>query len=250
LSNIKLALEGEAGYFVGLSLSGNELEQVREIITKHWLRTIKSVAGESVAAEFASIGIARYHEKSDLLNHAAIWPKLGRLLDSNEVRIIRDMSIFRKLEDEFGPFQLSDEENIGRELIYWRLVRPNAASDVGPLHADAWFWEMGHGSTPTGHQRIKVWVAIFCDETVSGFVYSPGSHKLDSTYDVVSKHGMLKPQISTNISKLNIVPFVGNPAEAIVFHDRLLHGGVVGRKSTRVNMEFTMFVKKEYYYMK
>ena len=250
MSIIKSALEGEAGYFVSLALSEGELEQVRKIITNQWLRTIKSVAGDTVAAEFASIGIARYHEKSDLLNHEKIWPKLGRLLDPNEVIDIRAMSLFRRLEDEFGPFQLSDEENIGRELIYWRLVRPGAASDVGPLHADAWFWELGHGITPSGYQRVKVWIAIFCDETVSGFVFVPGSHKSICTYDVVSKHGMIKPQIRTDKLKLNVVPFEGKPAAAIVFHDRLLHGGVVGAKNTRVNMEFTMFVKNENYFMK
>lgn len=250
MSIIKLALEGEAGYFTSLALSGGELERVREIITSQWLRTIKNAAGENAAAEFASIGMARYHEKSHLLDHATIWPKIGRLLDPDEVLEIRTMSLFRKLEEEFGAFQLSDEENIGRELIYWRLVRPDAASDVGPLHADAWFWELGHGTTPPGYQRIKVWIAIFCDENISGLVFSPGSHKSECPYDTVSKHGMIKPQIRIDKSKLNIIPFEAKPAEAVVFHDRLLHGGVVGTKSTRVSMEFTMFVKNENYYIK
>ena len=248
MSVIKWELEGESGYFAGLAFSCGELEQLRHMITNHWLETIKSVAGDDVAAEFASIGMNRYHEKAHLLDHANIWPKIGRLLDPNSVLTIRSMSLFRKLEDEFGPFQLSDEENIGRELIYWRLVRPKVASDVGPLHADAWFWELGHGTTPPGYQRVKVWTAIFCDEAESGFVFVPGSHKSVYAYDAVSKNGMIKPQIRIDDLRVNVVPFEAKPAEAIVFHDRLLHGGVVGSKTTRVSMEFTMFVKNEKYY--
>ena len=29
---------------------------------------------------------------------------------------------------------VSDEDNLGRPNIYWRLVRPGYAQDVGPLH--------------------------------------------------------------------------------------------------------------------
>jgi hypothetical protein len=249
MSMIKLALEGNDGFFNSLSLLPKELDRVREIVAHHWLKVIKDSAGAELATEFGSMGMPRYHEKSYLLDHQNIWPKIVRLLDSEEVLEIRRMSLFRTLENEFGNFQLSDEEDIGRELIYWRLVRPNTTSDIGPLHADAWFWELGHGTTPAGYQRLKVWISIFSDDGVSGFKFSPGSHKLECTYEAVSRHGMIKPQICFDTSKLNVVPFDAKPGDAIVFHDRLIHGGVLGVVKTRVSIEFTMFVKNENYYI-
>ena len=87
----------------------------------------------------------RYHEKSDLLDHHAIWPKEARILSLENVKEIRQMSFFEELESDFGTFEISDENDVGREEIYWRIVRPNEGQDMGPLHADAWFWELGHG---------------------------------------------------------------------------------------------------------
>jgi len=49
-------------------------------------------------------------------------------------------------------------------------------------------------------------------------------------------------------SDLDLRLFESEPGQAIVFHDRLLHGGAPGGTLTRVSMEFTMFVKNEHYF--
>ena len=241
-------LEGQDGFFTGFAFSDDELLRLREIIHGQWIRTIESNIGPRGAMEFERVGITAYHEKADLLDHQKSWPKVSRVLDANDVLEIRKMSLFTALEKEFGKFELSDEEDFGRELIYWRLVRPGAADDVGPLHADAWFWELGHGSTPPDYQRVKVWISIYSQEAVTGFVFVPGSHRTNTPYKAVTRHGMTKPQIGVDPSTLGAVPFEGKAGEAIVFHDKLLHGGEVGAGSTRVSLEFTIFVKYENYF--
>lgn len=241
-------LEGQDGFFTGFAFSDDELRRLREIIHGQWIRTIESNIGPERAMDFERVGITGYHEKSDLLDHQKSWPKVSRVLDARDVLEIRKMSLFMALEKEFGKFELSDEEDFGRELIYWRLVRPGAADDVGPLHADAWFWELGHGITPPGCQRVKVWISIYLQEDVTGFIFVPGSHRTSTPYNAVTRHGMTKPQIGVDSSTLEVVPFKGKAGEAIVFHDRLLHGGEVGIGNTRVSLEFTIFVKDENYY--
>ena len=72
-----------------------------------------------------------------------------------------------KLKSFFGEISISDEENLGYGNIYWRLVRPNEFSDIGPIHRDSWFWELNKNFPRPNFpfQRIKVWIAI---ETEAG----------------------------------------------------------------------------------
>lgn len=65
-------------------------------------------------------------------------------------------SLMKELEKIFGEFKISDEENEGREEIFWRLVRPHQSSDIGPLHADGWFWDFGHGHTLANVERVNI----------------------------------------------------------------------------------------------
>ena len=67
----------------------------------------------------------------------------------------------------------SDEDSIGRPEIYWRLVRPNKLNDVGPLHADSWFWNLNNKKKD---KRFKLWVPIHCEINNTGFRYVPNSH--------------------------------------------------------------------------
>ncbi len=246
--NIKTALEMECGYLTGLHFRPDELAQIRALITTSWLQNIGNVASPETVKQFESVGINHYHELCHLLDHGSMWPKVRRILGPDAVAEIRQMSLIRVLEEEFGYFEISDEDNVGHEEIYWRLVRPNSPTDIGPLHADAWFWDLGHGTTPPGCQRVKVWIAIYCDPGQDGFRFVPGSHKREYPYHGEYKHGTAKPQIDISDDKLDIVIFNSQPGEAIVFHDRLLHGGVLGRANTRVSLEFTMFVKNENYF--
>ena len=58
---------------------------------------------------------------------------------------------FAYTKDDF----ISDEENIGYPNVYWRCVRAGSPTDVGSVHADEWFWALGHGTIPSGYTRVK-----------------------------------------------------------------------------------------------
>ena len=154
------------------------------------------------------------------------------------------MNFTRELEDYFGQFEISDEENVGREEIYWRLVRPNEKNDLGLLHADSWFWDLGHGITPDDVIRVKIWIGIYVELGLNGFLYIPESHLKKYPYHSEFKNGINKPVIDVCEDKLNPLLFKGKAGNAIIFNDRLLHRGAINRGNhTRVSLEFTMFIK-------
>jgi len=248
IKNISAALENESGYLTGLHLTEDELKKVRTLITSSWLLNIGNNTSPAILEQFEIAGINRYHDLSHHIDHGSIWPKVVRILNPDAVTEIRSMSLMRRLEEEFGYFEISDEDNVGHEEIYWRLVRPNSPADVGPLHADAWFWDLGHGVTPPDCKRVKVWIAIYCTPGKDGFKFVPGSHKHKWPYDGELRDGITKPKIGISEKELDVVIFNSQPGEAIIFNDNLLHGGAVGQDETRVSLEFTMFVKNENYY--
>lgn len=242
---LDIQLEKENGYSLTLCFNDDELASIKQLIVEQWLDVIKQNYPDKWQ-QFSDKGIERYHELSGLLDHGTVWPKAARILPQKAVDIIRSTSLLKNLEREFGKFTISDEENVGREEIYWRLVRPNEKNDIGPLHADAWFWDLGHGDMPSGVKRVKVWVAICCEPGLNGLRIVPDSQKKEWKYTGVEKHGFVKPQIQEKESDLNIKLADTKPGDAIVFHDKLLHGGAPNKgKYTRVSMEFTMFVKKD-----
>jgi hypothetical protein len=246
MDTIKSSVKGDLGY-AKLTFSPSDLEVLRALIREQWLGRIREVVPHHVA-RFEGLPLDRYHELAGLINHKTAWPKLKRILEQPAVDIIRKLPTFGKLEKEFGDFVISDEENLGRENIYWRLVRPDSPSDVGPMHADQWFWVLGHGATPEGVQRVKLWIAIYCEAGISGFRFVPGSHCHDWPYHGERRDGFVKPVIDVTDDQLDIQMFDSRPGDAIVFNDRLLHGGAVGGSRSRVSLEFTIFVKKDRYF--
>ena len=237
-------LEGDNGYYLGMRFQKDELDFIRSLVEKHWIENIKHHAPEHWE-KFAECGMENYHTLSHLLNHAVIWAKEHRVLPQNSVSLVRSTSLIKKLEENFGQFDIADEENLGREQIYWRLVRPKEKGDMGPLHADAWFWELGHGVTPSDKKRVKVWIALYCEPGKNGLQIVPGSHRYEWKFHSELRHGIIKPVIDEDITKLPIELVYMKPGDAIVFHDRLLHGGAPNNADkTRVSLEFTMFVEK------
>lgn len=246
MTRIKQELEGELGYAT-ISLLGDELSELRNLIRSQWLNRIRAIApGHS--DEFDDLPMSRYHEYANLIDHKYAWPKLNRILPPKAVIQIRNLPFIRHLEEEFGSFVVSDEENLGWENMYWRLVRPDSESDVGPMHADKWFWDLGHGVTPPDVKRVKVWIAIFCEKGRAGFRLVPGSHRKEWPHHGEYRDGFTKPQIDVPDDQLDISMFDSAPGDAIIFNDQLLHGGAVGGALSRVSLEFTLFVNKDRYF--
>jgi len=74
----------------------------------------------------------------------------------------------------------------------------------------------------------------------------PDSHKQRHPYRAETRHGRSKPilELKNGSPETFLAPL--EAGGTILFHDGLLHGGVVGRGvATRVSVEFTLFVKRE-----
>src|SRR5207237_1422761 len=68
---------------------------------------------------------------------------------------------------------------ISHDELNWRVVRPNQPTDVGPIHADKWFWDAGYGygSMPAGYDRVKIWIGVYTEPGVKGLTVKPDSHR-------------------------------------------------------------------------
>ena len=111
------ALEGSDGFETSLMLTKKELDIVRNLIRSQWLQRINEYQ-PSLTPLFESIEIDQYHEYSHLLPHESFWTKSKRIMSSDSVKIIRQTSIFKKLELSLGKFDISGEDSVEKEEIY------------------------------------------------------------------------------------------------------------------------------------
>jgi len=238
-------LENGSGFYTGFRLEQNEVNFAKNIIKKQWIAIIKQYE-PSLLKQFAGLGLERYHELSHSLNHELMWRKANRIFSKEAAKTVRSMSLIKNLEKVYGPVIIVDEENIGYEEIDWRLVRPNQLADVGPLHADDWFLKLGHGIVPPQNMKaIKVWVALCCEPGLNGLKVVPHSHKREWRYHGEFRHGFIKPQIDEDENELPVLLVNTAPGDAIIFHDKLLHGGAHNKgKYCRISIEFMLFVYK------
>lgn len=235
---------GELGYSTS-RLSDNDFSKLRDFVNNHYSEILTSVA-KIKDNEILHHEMDEYHNYSNNIEHEKIWSKRNRILKKQVVHEILELDLFKEIKNEIGEVTISDEENIGYPEIYWRLVRPLPHNDVGPIHADAWFWELGHGETPPTYERIKFWFSLYNEIGANGFCYVPSSHLENYEYESEFRNGFVKPTFDAQKYNLNIQTFNSMPGDFIIFNDKLLHGGKVGGIKTRVSMEFTLFVPKTY----
>jgi hypothetical protein len=225
-----------AGFCVE-SLAPNELEFVRGAIFDQYLGRIKQLQPDLVPIA-RERGITRYHTLPTTFEHGKSWPKATRLLDPKFVADFARMGFFRRIQSQFGP-----SATISHEELNWRLVRPNQPSDIGPIHADKWFWDAGYGygSMPASFDRFKVWIAIHTEPGANGLCVKPGSHRQEWKHHFEEKDGVSKPVFDENPDAIETELLPLAAGELVMFHDELLHGGVVNRGSTcRVSIELTV----------
>jgi hypothetical protein len=243
---VREAVFGDTGVSVTLSATETELEHLRRLVTEHWLNRIAELYSPRVVAEFHRVGLPRYHELASRVDHKALWPKSARLLSPASIAQIRNMEFMQALAGEFGPFGIANEEAVYAEEICWRIVRPLAADDVGPIHADGWFWDLGHGVTPPGAVRVKVWIPLYSEPGMNGLKVLSGSHRQCWPFHAEFRDGITKPQIDFDPESVNLELLPIPPGKLAVFHDRLLHAGALNTgATTRNSIEFTMFVSRE-----
>lgn len=239
-------LNGESGYFTS-SINENDLASIRQLVFDQYIHVLQRNIPQH-AALFAQQNMADYHSLADqyVPNHGGIWGKTARILEKTQLPFLYNTEFWQFLRQLFGEFNVSDEEDLHRENIYWRIVRPGN-HDVGPVHADKWFWDLGHGKIPQKAYRLKCWLALFSEPHLNGLRVVPGSHLSDHwQYQSVFKDGIKKPVIMHPNEELNLVDLPLSPGEFVVFNDKLLHGGMPNKgHKTRVSIEFTMIINEE-----
>ena len=183
-----------------------------------------------------------------MFKHESLFPKKVRILKKIEFnKIFNKTQIFKKLKKQYPEIQITDEENIGYENLYWRIVRPLPYIDVGPMHKDKWFWDLGHGKIDENkYQRVKIWISLSSATNKLGFKFAKGSANKKYKFKSENRHGKTKPLFNeNNLKKENIISFSKKDGNSIIFNDELLHGGetVIGN-SCRLSIECTFLIYK------
>ena len=250
--NLKEQIFGEKGHSLDLQLDADELSAFRALIGQHWMSVLTGSHPE-LAEEAASLGLENYHLISKKVDHKRLWPKSARVLPLQCVRQLKSLPFFETLRDEFGAFTISDvydtHQHYGQEEIYWRLVRPNVESDVGVLHTDKWFhksFNMGSGMFPPGTPTVKLWIPIYCEPGKNGLAIVDGSHLKDWRFHVEDIEGFPKPVPDDDLSDVGERLVHADAGNVIVFHENMLHGGVVNQGTrTRVSAEITLVLSSD-----
>lgn len=246
--NLKSKIFGTPGYSQDVRLTPDELAVFRSAITEQWLSVIGAAHPELVQ-QFKEIGIDKYHQLAHLLQHDRLWPKQSRCLPKESCRKIRILPFLKILRDELGDFAISEvfygnTHEPGREEIYWRLVRPDAVTDVGALHADKWFHEVTNvddRAFPRGSETVKIWIPIFSQPGKNGLMIVPNSHLKKYRYHAVPGAGGMKPVIDEDTATLGAELMLTEPGNMLIFNEGIVHGGAVNKGAqTRVSVEITM----------
>lgn len=240
----RTAVEKGPGYFADFHLSPTELDTARKIVEAHWRQVILSKYPQ-LQDMMAAATLDRYHELSAHLDHASLWNKKARILSGQDCAQLLKFSLFDYLRSEFGDLEVTDDEGSGHGEIYWRLVRPHETHDIGPMHADSWFWKLGHGIPPApGKARVKIWLALWCEPGKAGLTVVPSSQLTQWPFHGEMRHGFMKPCPDVDFSGMKKFLIPTKPGDAVIFSDDLLHGGTVtSGETTRVNLEWSVMLR-------
>jgi len=229
-------------------IENNEFNSIYSLVEKKWKLTLKNSRALKEKELKECNDIKYYHNHVSDGIHKSLWPKKARLFTREETDKILSMEMHDTLKNYLGEFIVSDEENIGYPNIYWRLVRPRKGEDIGPVHRDEWFWILNESyKMPRNYRRVKVWIPLAIEEGESGLLVEDKSHKrLDIKWKGEERHGIMKPLLLTSEKYLNLKLAKTNLGDAVIFHDRLLHGGKLNTgKRTRVSVEFTVLISAD-----
>ena len=233
----------EDGYWVGPLLDLKEVCHLRYILSRHFDRRIKSLGLNGYDEGYIrDAGIWSYAGTCDAIDHGNVWPTNQRVLTSNAVSGLKSMLFWQKVKNTLGDFEISSEEGV-RERVNWRIVRPGHPEDVGPVHADGWFWDANEWKIPEGVTPYKIWVMVGAGD--KGFCGVPGSHKKAYPYVLEERHGKMKPKFNPEALGIKPIPFHLPAGYGVIFDNLFLHGGLVPEGADcRVSIEFTALVRQ------
>jgi predicted O-methyltransferase YrrM len=234
------------GYFIADILDAEGLAELRRIVNDKFHSAIKLKYPE-LYNEFAELSANQYHLKSALIDHANMWRKAMRTFDHALVERFLALPWRRRLAERVGSFELLGLEEVGLPDIYMRVVRPDAPSDVGPIHADQWFTDLGNHSYDPGLALIKVWIPVYSEPAKDGLIGVPGSHLQPIHYESELRDGYVKPVLPKEVeARLEPIRLPAAPGQAVCFRYDFLHGGTVNEgTNTRVSLEATLVLNRQ-----
>jgi hypothetical protein len=245
---------GAAGYSSDFVIGSKELAFLRNAIFAQWITHIEALY-PAHANEFRKGGLEHYHRLSHLISHESLWPKESRVLPRDAVSTLTQFDFVQRLNIELGgSCRLSDVTFFSETIpdypeVYWRLVRPGVATDVGGMHTDRWFHNiLGNGKPLFRNDEItvKMWLAILTEPGLNGLYVVPGSHR--KTWRVKytpAADGYARPSLDERLDEhdRHLLPVV--PGQAILFNENLLHGGALNAGSlSRVSVEITFVLPR------
>ena len=239
------AFGGALGLAQGPSFKPEERARIETLIKSQLIENARKLSSKA-ASSLEGVALSDYHKAVDDHDHGKLLSKLGRVLTKPAVDEIRQMSFFDYVRDAFGPYYLSDEENLGHEQICFRIARPDRREDVGSVHRDAWFWDHFGFPVPAGVNRAKAWVQVCGASSEAGLLLAPGSHRLPAGFSTETIDGKLTFTPDVDLQTVNLHRFLGNPGDPIMFNYGVLHVGSLTRGETsRVSFEITIMFRSE-----
>ena len=236
------------GYLVADALTNDDHSIALNHINKQWADVISSsypLASSIIQKD--NLSILDYTKLLPLIDHSLLWSKSNRVLSLSFVEWFLQTNFMNSIRTVFPDFIISDEENLGYANFYWRLVRPHATTDVGPIHRDSWFWNLNSDTFPSydSYSRIKCWIDMLTAEGLNGLLVEPNSHKrTDILWHGEYRHGIKKPTLDMKPDQVNTVMIPTKKGQCVLFNDDLLHGGSLNLdKRPRISFEFTLLFK-------
>lgn len=147
--------------------------------------------------------------------------------------------------------EISDDLLQGFPSFSFRVVRPFHQNDIGPLHADQWFIDIGvqpERIPKIKSQLIKFWMPINVDHETSNLLLIPYSQKNKHkyTYQTIETNNGLKPIIKDFVPKKEIFMINNKNGFPVIFNMNLIHGGALNKgNECRLSIEFEFFASKD-----
>jgi hypothetical protein len=224
------------GYIHTPLLSSDELEQLREFI--------RQSIHDAIGVRINDLG--QYHAQVSDEQHRIMGTKHNRILKAENADKVLAFSSIKSFQSQlpgYSPTAVVYGE-LQKELrpeVYFRVVRPGKASDVGAAHCDRWFNEL-YKADFLGSISYKMWISVQTSSGLNGLYIYPGSTTHGLAYKAIATPDGPRPTPDFDLSEIGAEELMpAKPGDAIIFNDRVFHKGAVNAAdTTRVSVEITM----------
>jgi hypothetical protein len=184
-----------------------------------------------------------YHESVSDEEHSAYFgDKRSRILCTDDsTKVLSSLSIASFI-NLLGNYKITDVK-FGdgtfdeRPEVYYRVVRPSRAHDVGVCHIDHWF-DQAQGLDYGELRAYKTWTLLFGDFVDPGIEFYLPDPAFSSGFTITSTPDGSKKFVPHH--NLPSSPKVNAPlsvGQSYIFDHQTIHRGVSSTRSTRISVE-------------